>query len=214
VKALLRVPTALVLAAGIAVPQAVDVQAILSGVEKRYNNTQTLRVNFTQTDTQKGRKRTAKGTLYLRKPGKMHWEYTEPAGQLFISDREFIYTYFPDEKRAEKMKFKEVEDMRAPLAFLLGKLNFKDDFKSFSASPQPNGGVLIVATPKSDRFPYSEVSFLAMPDFSIQKLIVKMQDNAVNEFTFDSEKRNEPVADSMFRFTPPPGVEYVDLTRQ
>jgi outer membrane lipoprotein carrier protein len=111
------------------------------------------------------------------------------------------------------MKFKEVEDMRAPLAFLLGKLNFDDDFKSFTASPQQDGAVLIVATPKSDKFPYSEVSFLAMPDFSIRKLIVKQEGNATLEFTFDAEKRNTPVADGMFRFTPPQGTEYVDLTR-
>ena len=48
---------------------------------------------------------------------------------------------------AEKMKLKESEDMRAPLAFLLGKLNFDDDFKSFSHKSQ-DGGVMIVATPK------------------------------------------------------------------
>lgn len=209
-KGLVRIGVTLVLTAGIAGTQVIP---ILDGIEKRYNTTQTLQVNFTQTDTQKGRKRTAKGTLYLRKPGKMRWEYTDPAGQLFISDRDFIYSYYPDEKRAEKMKFKEVEDMRAPLAFLLGKLNFDDDFKSFRHTPQ-EGGTMIVATPKSGKFPYSEVSFLAMPDFSIRKLIVKQENNSVLEFTFEGEKRNAPVADAMFRFTPPAGVEYVDLTRQ
>ena len=208
-----QVAVSLVLAAAAAAPQAADVTATLRGVEKRYNTTQTLEVNFSESNTSKGRKWTAKGTLYLRKPGKMRWQYSEPAGQLFISDREFIYSYYPDEKRAEKMKFKEVEDMRAPLAFLLGKLNFDDDFKSFNTKPQ-EGGVLIVATPKSDKFPYSEVSFLAMPDFSIRKLIVKLENNSVMEFVFDAEKRNAPVADNMFKFTPPPGVEYVDLTRQ
>jgi outer membrane lipoprotein carrier protein len=213
VKGFIRASVALVLTAGAAAAQAVDVMPILRGIEKRYNTTQTLQVNFVETNTQKGRKRSAKGMLYLRKPGKMRWEYSDPAGQLFISDRDYIYSYYPDEKRAEKMKFKEVEDMRAPLAFLLGKLNFDDDFKSFRHMQQ-EGGTMIVATPKSDKFPYSEVSFLAMPDFSIRKLIVKQQDNSVLEFTFENEKRNAPVADSLFRFTPPAGAEYVDLTRQ
>lgn len=193
--------------------QAMDVSAILNGVEKRYNSAQSLEVNFTQVYSARGPRRAAeKGTLVLRKPGKMRWQYTEPAGKLFVSDGQYIYSYLPDEKRAEKIKFKETDDMRAPLAFLLGRLNFREDFKEFRASPQ-DGGTLIVATPKSDKFPYTEVSFLVSADFAIRHLTVKGQDNSLLEYSFDGEKRNPTVADASFRFTPPPGTEFVDATQ-
>src|SRR5579862_9716210 len=70
-----------------------DVTKLLAGIEDRYNHIQTLQVAFTESWTLNGRKRTGSGTLYLRKPGRMRWEYTAPAGRLFISDGEFIYSY-------------------------------------------------------------------------------------------------------------------------
>jgi outer membrane lipoprotein carrier protein len=193
--------------------QAIDVSALLNGVEKRYNSAQSLEVRFTESLAARGPRRAAeKGVLTLRKPGKMRWQYSEPAGKLFVSDGQYIYSYFPDENRAEKIKFKATDDMRAPLAFLLGRLNFRDDFREFRASPQ-EGGTLIAATPKSDKFPYLEVSFLVAPDFSIRRLIVKGQDNTVLEYSFDGEKRNPAVADASFRFSLPPGAEFVDATQ-
>ena len=73
----------------------------------------------------------------LRKPGKMRWDYSQPKGKLFVSDGKFLWLYTPDENRVEKMKLKESEDMRAPLAFLLGKLDFD---KEFQQHPGEAGG--------------------------------------------------------------------------
>jgi len=103
--------------------------------------------------------------------------------------------------------------MRAPLAFLLGRLQFNEDFREFRSRPESDG-VFITAIPKSDKLPYTEVSFLAAPDFSIRRLEVKGQDGSVLQFTFENEKKDPPIQDSMFRFTPPSGAEYVDSTNQ
>jgi outer membrane lipoprotein carrier protein len=191
----------------------VDVQRTLKGVEDRYNRAKTIRLTFTETYTAQRTKRTEKGELYLRKPGRMRWEYTSPAGKLYVSDGKYLFSYVPEEKRADKMNMKETEDLRAPLAFLLGRLHFEDDFKEFRAQAQDHG-VFITAIPKSDKMPYAEVSFLTGPDFVIRRLVVKGHDNSVIEFLFENEKINPAIADSMFHFAPPPGVEYVDLTKQ
>ncbi len=47
----------------------------------------------------------------------------------------------------------------------------------------------------------------------IHWLTVKEQDGSTIEFVFDNEKKNPPVPDAMFRFVPPPGAEYLDLTK-
>jgi outer membrane lipoprotein carrier protein len=122
----------------------VDINRTLQGIEDRYNHTQTLQLGFTETYRAQGRVRVEKGELFLRKPGRMRWQYTAPAGKLFVSDGKFIYSYTPQENRAEKMKMKEADDLRAPLAFLLGKLHFTDDFREFRAHPE-DGGVSITA---------------------------------------------------------------------
>ncbi len=191
----------------------IDVSRILHGIEERYNRTQTLQLSFTESYQQGARTRVEKGELFLRKPGRMRWQYTAPAGKLFVSDGKFIYSYTPQDNRAEKMKLQETDDMRAPLAFLLGRLDFNKDFREFRAHPE-DGGVFITAIPKSDKLPYSEVSFLAAPDFTIRRLEVKGQDNSVLRFTFENEKKDPAIQDAMFRFTPPPGAEYVDSSNQ
>ena len=184
-----------------------EVLKILAGVEDRYNRTQTLQVAFSESFTMQNRKRTQRGELYLRKPGRMRWEYTSPSGQLVIADGKYIYSYFPSEQRAERESFKETEDMRAPLAFLLGKLHFHDDFREFRTDPD-HDNVLITAIPKSDKLPYSSVTFLVSPDSTIHYLKVTSQDGSIIEFTFENERKNPPLNDSLFKFTPPPGVEY------
>ena len=191
----------------------VDISRTLKGVEERYNRTQSLQLAFTETYQQQGRMRVEKGDLFLRKPGRMRWQYTAPAGKLFVSDGKFIYSYSPQDNRAEKMKLKETDDMRAPLAFLLGRLDFQKDFREFHARAE-DGGVFITAIPKSDKLPYTEVSFLAAPDFSIRRLEIKGQDNSVLRFSFENEVKDAAIQDTLFRFAPPPGAEYVDSSNQ
>jgi len=188
------------------------VAGMLKGVQDRYNRTQTLEVSFAETYTSKGRKRVEKGELYLRKPGHMRWEYTSPAGKLFGSDGKYAYSYFPDENRFEKASLKGSEDMRAPLAFLLGKLEFEKDFRDFRTLPD-GPSTFITANPKSDKMPYTEVTFLVDPNFTIRWLNVKGTDGSQLDFAFSAEKRNPPIAESMFQFKPPLGVIYTDLSR-
>jgi outer membrane lipoprotein carrier protein len=110
------------------------------------------------------------------------------------------------------MTMKETDDLRAPLAFLLGEVNFERDFGTYRTKAQ-DGGALITALPKSDKFPYTEVTFLTAADFTIRRLEVKLQTNDVIVFTFEGEKQNPLLTDALFQFTPPKGVELEDLTR-
>jgi len=187
----------------------VDLQRTLKGVEDHYNKIRTLQLKFTESWTSKGRTRNDPGVLYLRKPGKMRWEYA--SGQLFVSDGKFVYSYYPEEHRAEKMSMKETDDLRAPLAFLLGEVNFERDFGTYRTKAQ-DGGALITALPKSDKFPYTEVTFLTAGDFTIRRLEVRLQTNDLIVFTFEGEKQNPLLSDALFKFTPPKGVELEDNT--
>jgi len=183
---------------------------LLKAVESRYNRAQTLQVKFAETYSGLSQgARTESGILYLRKPGRMRWEYTQPAGKLFVSDGKEVYLYLPGEHRVEKMPLKATEDMRAPLAFLLGKLNFEREFQNIQARAEGDGS-LVTADPKSESLPYSKVEFLVSPTFVIRKLHIVGQDQSILDFTFDDEKLNPALANSMFQFHPPPGAEVVE----
>src|SRR6266852_1976872 len=142
----------------------------LKAVEDHYNRAQTLQLAFSEGYTAQGKTRKPEtGTLFLRKPGRMRWQYTSPAGKLFLSDGKFVYVVVPDSPRVQKMKAKETEDMRAPLAFLLGRLHFEKDFQNFQSRPE-GPDTWITAEPKSPDLPYTKVEFEVTPQFQIQRL--------------------------------------------
>jgi outer membrane lipoprotein carrier protein len=183
---------------------------LLKAVETRYNRAQSLTLDFSETYAAPKRPvQTESGVLYLRKPGRMRWEYNSPAGKIFLSDGKNVYLYSPEDKRVQKRKLKESEDMRAPLAFFLGKLNFSKEFKSFEMRA---GGpdAWIIAQPKSDNLAYEKVEFLATPEGEIRRVRVTGQDQSKLEFTFSNERLNAPVTASLFTFHPPAGVEVVE----
>ena len=194
-----------------AVAWGTGVTELLKAVEQRYNRARTLQVLFTQTYTMQGGRTTAEsGELFLRKPGRMLWRYASPQGKLFASDGKFVYLYTPSANRVEKMSLRGSDDMRAPLGFLLGKLDFWRDFRKFT-SRADGTDVRIVAEPKSDQLPYTKVEFVVTPRQEIRYLHVTGQDHSVMEFRFSGEKLNPSLPDTMFRFQAPPGAEVVDV---
>ncbi|MDX2181697.1 MAG: outer membrane lipoprotein chaperone LolA [Bryobacteraceae bacterium] len=175
-------------------------------IERRYNATRTLIVEFTQVYEGAGRARAESGTLTLLKPGRMRWDYG--GGKVFVADGKTLWFYVPNANRAERSKVKESDDLRAPLAFLLGRLDFSRDFRQL----RDEGGE-IVAIPKSDKAPYREVRFVAAGDGRIERVTVTGQDASVMRFEFSNERRNVAVDPQFFRFTPPPGTEIVEAER-
>ncbi len=146
--------------------------------------------------------------MTLRKPGRMRWDYTSPKGKLFISDGKYLWLYTPANNSVERMKLKETEDMRAPLAFLLGRLNFSKEFRNMLARPV-NGGTLITAEPATSNLPYTAVEFLISPERQIRRVKVTGYDKSVLEFEFDQEVLNPSVDSNIFKFRPPAGAQVV-----
>jgi len=187
---------------------------MLKGVEDHYNRAKTLQVLFTEEYTAQGQtRRPESGLLSLRKPGRMRWDYSRPAGKLFISDGKTVYLYTPEAHRVERAPLKASEDMRAPLAFLLGKLDFSREFRNFEARPSESDTV-ITAWAASDKLPYEKVEMLVTPAFEIHRLVVTGSDKSILTFTFAGEKVNPPVDDALFRFHMPAGATLAEAEEQ
>jgi outer membrane lipoprotein carrier protein len=195
---------------GLAQAAQADLNSLLKGVEQRYNRAKTLQVHFVESYTVQGRARKSEsGELTLRKPGRMRWDYTTPAGKLFVSDGKDVYLYTPEANRVEKTKLKASEDMHAPLAFLLGKLDFAKDFRDFEIKPE-GANYLIMAKAKSEKLPYEKIQMLVTPEYAIQRLAIDGQDLSLLTFQLDGEKLNPPVDDALFKFQMPAGATLVD----
>jgi outer membrane lipoprotein carrier protein len=193
-----------------AVAADAPISDLLHGIETRYNQAKTLQVLFKEDYTPPGRpRRTDSGILMLRKPLRMRWDYSQPKGKLFIGDGKNLWIYTPADNRAEKMSMKESEDMRAPLAFLLGKLNFQKEFQNLKAVPE-GSDTRITAEPKGDSLPYSQVEFVVTSEYHIREVKVTGFDKSIIDFTFDQERMDPKLDDKMFHFQPPKGTEIVE----
>ena len=203
----------LCVAAGLSA-QTPAIDPLIRSVQDHYNAAHTLTLDFTESYSLLGHRRPPEtGTLSLRKVGKMRWDYTRPPGKLFISDGKTVYLYTASNNRVEKVSLKSTGDMRAPLAFLLGKLEMKKEFRDFTARPAA-AGVWLAADARNDRLPYQSVQMLLDPAARVTELIVNGRDQSVLAYRFSNEKLNVPVAESAFRFVVPPGAQVVDALQQ
>jgi outer membrane lipoprotein carrier protein len=183
---------------------------IIRKVQDRYNSARTLSVHFVENYSILGHPRPAEsGILSLRKQGKMRWDYSRPEGKLFISDGKEVFLYTATDNRVEKVPLRDTEDMRAPLAFLLGRLDMRKEFRDFQIR-EGEGGTWLDASAKTDRLPYEKVQMLIARDGSIAKLNVVGRDQSLLSYNFTDEKINLPLNDRLFHFQIPPGAEVVN----
>jgi outer membrane lipoprotein carrier protein len=184
--------------------------ALIQTLEQHYNKARTLTVEFVEEYSIQGRRRPPEaGTLTLRKLGKMRWDYTKPAGKLFVSDGKMIYLYTATDNKVEEVPLKDTEDMRAPLAFLLGHLDLKKEFRDFSTRPEGNLRWL-EASAKSNKSPYEKIQMLIAANGEISRLVVLGRDESRLQFSLSHERVNPSVNDSLFAFKIPPGAEVVN----
>jgi len=189
----------------------ISVDRVAEGVDRHYNDLNSLRAQFTEIYRGAGITRTESGTLWLRRPGKMRWEYTEPKEKVFVSDGKTAYFYVPGERQARKAPIKDLDDLRSPLRYLLGKTKLKKEFANLTARAGDRPGtVLIRGVPSGFADRVTEMALEVDPQGQIQRILINEADGSQTEFVFSGIQENLAVEDARFRFQPPPGVELIE----
>ena len=183
-------------------------------MDDHYNHLRSLQADFTEIYRGSGMDREESGTLLLKKPRKMRWEYRSPKEKLFISDGSDVWFYLPQERQVRKTPLKKLEDIRSPLAFLLGKTKLENELQGLSKvidqQPLDPANTLVRGAPKAMADRVSEVELEITPSDRIARIILNEVDGSSTEFRFGSWKENLEMKDDRFHFTPPPGVETVE----
>ena len=155
---------------------------------------------------------TERGTLLVKKPGKMRWEYTAPEKKLFVSDGHKIYSYIPQDRQVIVGTMPRDEHAPTPALFLTGKGDITRDFNaSFDkvAEAQP-GSFVLKLTPKRREPEYESLTLVLDPKtLTIQMLITVDAQGGRSAFTFSNLKENVGVADNQFVFKMPRNVDVV-----
>jgi outer membrane lipoprotein carrier protein len=193
--------------------QGVNPNTLAHSVDEHYNHLKSLKAAFSETYQGPGVSRTESGVLWLKKPGKMRWEYREPNKKLFLSDSHMAYFYVPGERQVRETPIKKLDDMRSPLRFLLGKTRLNKELDGLSLAPDVKplepGDQVLRGIPKHMKDRISEVLLEVNSRHQLVRILIREIDGTVTDFHFSQIQENIPVADSEFHFSPPPGVETI-----
>jgi outer membrane lipoprotein carrier protein len=216
----MKIAIALALLLALALPvtaQTPTLDDVIRGVEGAYGKMTDLRGEFTQSALNKSLNQTidAKGVVYLKKGGKLRWEYVEPTRQEIVSDGKTIWIHTP--------QLNQVNTGAAPEAlsgpagsFLsgLGKLrqHFNVRFLNPAQPKDADGNVVLDLTPKQ---PLPTLARLVLSldanSYDVRKAVVYDQFENTVTMTFTKVAVNTGLPDKLFVFTAPKGSATVPL---
>ena len=190
---------------------------VVREIETVYSRMTDLRADFTQNAFNKSLNQTisARGTVYLKKGGKLRWEYTEPTPQEIVSDGKKLWVYTPTLNQANVADAPEA--LAGPAgSFLAGLGRLRSEFQVRFLNPaQPKaaeGSWVLDLTPKQ---PLPTLTRLILSvdgkSWEVRKAIVHDQFENTVTMRFTKMAVNSGLPERTFTFVAPKGVVIVPL---
>jgi outer membrane lipoprotein carrier protein len=203
--------------AGAAAPATLTLDAVVRGLEASYGTMSDLKGEFSQTAFNKSLNQTipAHGTMYMKRGGKLRWEYVEPTPQQIVSDGKTLWVYTPSLNQVN------VGDAPEALAgpagsFLAGLGRVREHFQVRFLNPaQPradDGTVVLDLTPRQPQPTMTRLLLSLDPrGWEVRRAVVYDQFENTVTMQFDKLAVNSGLAEALFTFVPPRGVATVPL---
>lgn len=154
---------------------------------------------------------TERGHLFVKKPGKMRWEYTSPEPKEFVSDGVKMYSYIPQDKQVIVASVPPEDRATTPALFLAGKGSLTRDFTaSLADAPpgMPGGARALKLVPKARQQDYDWLMLVVdAGTLAIRGLQTIDAQGGKSTFFFENLKENTGLADKAFAFKIPRGVD-------
>ena len=207
----------LVMAVAALPASAQSLDDVVREIESVYGRMTDLRADFTQTAFNKSLNQTipARGTVYLKKGGKLRWEYTEPTPQEIVSDGKKLWVYTPTLNQANVADAPEA--LAGPAgSFLAGLGRLRTEFQVRFLNPaQPKdaeGNWALDLTPKQPLPTLTRLILAVDPkSWEIRKAVVHDQFENTVTMRFSKMAVNSGLPDRTFTFVAPKGVVIVPL---
>ncbi|MGO8934445.1 MAG: LolA family protein [Terracidiphilus sp.] len=189
---------------------APSVHELAARVDHRYDQLQSLKAGFSESYAGLGMTRTESGTLFLRKPGRMMWQYSTPQGKIFLLDGKYAWFYTTGDAQVQRIPANELDDLRSPLRFLLGHTQLEKELTGLTVADAPNGCFTLTGVPKGQEKRVTRLALTVTAAGLINAIEVEEADGAITRFTFTDEQPGVEIPAQTFHFTPPASVPVVD----
>ena len=187
---------------------------LIDALQAKYDSVRNFSAAFEQTYAG-GVLRTTlveRGTVMIKKPGKMRWRYTSPEEKLFVSDGASLYSYLPIDRQVIVGAVPSGDSVSTPALLLAGRGDLSHDFSAAydDAVDAPPGVWAVELTPTRSDVDYTRLTLVVdRESLSVTQVRATDFQGAVSTFTFSDLKENQEMPDDLFAFTIPPGVEVI-----
>jgi outer membrane lipoprotein carrier protein len=189
-----------------------DAPALAAKVQQRYNGIKDFQGDFVQ--TYEGgvlrTRTTERGTIAIKRPGRIRFVYTQPEKKEFVSDGTRLYTHLVADKQVIVSPAPGPDQGDIPAMFLAGQSDLGRDYTStFTALPGAAPGlVTLKLVPRKASADYESIGIGVDPkSLQIQFLMAVDTQGGRSSFAFTNLKENRGLADKEFEFRIPRGVE-------
>jgi outer membrane lipoprotein carrier protein len=198
-------------------PTQTDLDAVVDGLESTYGKMTDLKAEFTQVARNKslGQDVKAEGTVYLKKGGKMRWEYKSPSPQQIVSDGTYLWVYTPELNQVNKGDAPKA--LAGPAgSFLQGLGKVREEFTVRFLNPanktDGSGRPVLDLTPKKPTPLLARLVLTLDPkDHVVRQAVLYDQLQNTVTMSFNRVAINSGLSDTLFAFTPPKGTAVVPL---
>ncbi len=175
-------------------------------VQAFYERTSDLEARFAQTYTYSGfgRRQVSSGTLRVKKPGMIRWDYAKPAPKTIAVKGSRLVQYEPEENQAYVDERFDASAMSAAVTFLLGK---GDLAREFDLAVDATGA--LVLRPKEPDPRVESIVLTVGKEGEVTATRVQDGSGNVNEIRFSDVKRNQGIADAAFDVKLPKDVHRI-----
>jgi outer membrane lipoprotein carrier protein len=204
-------------AAQTAPPTQQSLDDVIRGLEGAYGKINDLKADFSQNAFNKSLNQAipATGSVFLKKGGKLRWEYTQPTPQQIVSDGKTLWVYTPTLNQVNVAPAPEA--LAGPAgSFLVGLGKLREHFGVRFMNPaQPrdrDGNVVLDLAPRQPLPTLSRLILSIDPkSWEVRKAVIYDQFENTVTMQFTKMALNTGLADTLFTFTPPKGVATVPL---
>lgn len=194
--------------------QANDPVALAAKVQQRYNGIKDIQADFVQ--TYEGgvlrTKTTERGTVSIKRPGKLRFIYLKPEKKEFVSDGVRLYAHMVADKQVIVSPAPGPDEGDIPAMFLAGQSDLARDYTpTFTTLPGAAPGlVTLQLVPKKKSAEYESIGIgVDAKTLQIQFLTAVDTQGGRSSFAFSNLKENQGLADKEFVFRIPHGVDVV-----
>jgi outer membrane lipoprotein carrier protein len=191
-------------------PAADDAKELTARIQKFYEATKDLHAKFDQEyQSGLGQVKKSSGEVWLKKPGRMRWEYQKPEKKLMVADGTALWVYEPEDEQAFKQDLRSSQ-LPSSVTFLWGTGKLSDEFAVSVDKEAKLGGpgdVVLKLVPLKPTAQYRTIAFVVDPKSAmVKESVVYDQQGGANHISFREVELNRAVPDAKFAFSPPAGT--------